>query len=183
MSQLILIAGGTGQGKTRFANQILRNATVRNGEGRAFYKPSNQSVKQYIFDLNNEYILPTDDRIYPHFRHVRADQKQFVQICKNLMGYSIVFEDASGFLRGKQGAELIRLIVQRRHQKNNWIILFHSVNRIPPELMEYCNTLVIFKTNDNIKDVDKKFKNQGINQMVHELSSKKNHSYLIKKML
>jgi hypothetical protein len=183
MSELIIIAGGTGQGKTRFVNGMIKNTLLKDARGKDCYRPSGASRHQYIFDLNNEYIMPTEAAPAPYMRHTQANQKLFVETCKKLTGYTIVFEDASGFLRGKQAAELIRLIVQRRHNRNNWIILFHSINRIPPELMEYCNTFILFKTNDNLKDIDKKFKSQVINTMFYKLQNAKNHSYLINKML
>lgn len=173
MSKLILIAGGTGAGKTTFANKLLFNKKV-NYYGLTKYQTTPQSKKQYIFDINNEYLLPEDFTIQPFFRHTKADQKYFISVIKKLTGFNILFEDASGFLRGKQSAELIRLIVARRHQQNNFIILFHSINRIPPELLEYCNLLIIFKTGDNLKDVENKFNNPKINNAFSEVSASKN---------
>lgn len=183
MSKLILIAGGTGAGKTTFANKMLFNKKV-NYYGLTKYQTTEQSKKQYIFDLNNEYLLPEDFTLQNKMRHTKADQKIFVSVIKKLTGFNILFEDASGFLRGKQSAELIRLIVARRHQQNNFIILFHSINRIPPELLEYCNLLVIFKTGDNLKDIDHKFNNNKINEAFKQVTESKNkHSFTIIDML
>lgn len=116
-------------------------------------------------------------------RHTQCDEKKFIENCKKVTNTNIVFEDASGFLRGKQSKEIARLIVQRRHSNNNYIILFHSINRIPPELLEYCNYIILFKTGDNLKDIDNKFKNPLLNQMFVNLKTKSNHSFIIKKLL
>lgn len=183
MSNLILIAGGTGQGKSTYCNKNLLNNEMRIINGKARFFPTNHSKRQYVFDINNEYNFLDDTIIRPIMRNVNCNDKYFVTNCKRLTKTNILFEDASGFLRGKQSKEIAQLIVQRRHTENNYIILFHSINRIPPELLEYCNYFILFKTGDNLKDIDNKFKNQTINQMFLSLRDKPNHSHLIKKLL
>jgi ABC-type sugar transport system ATPase subunit len=183
MSNLILIAGGTGQGKSFYTNKHLLGNDIREISGKDNYFQSISSKRQYIFDINNEYQFPDDSMIRPIMRNVNCNDKQFVENCKRLTKTNIVFEDASGFLRGKQSKEIARLIVQRRHSANNYIILFHSINRIPPELLEYCNYLLLFKTGDNLKDIDNKFKNQLINRMFLTLKDAKEHSHIIKRLL
>lgn len=180
---LILIVGGTGQGKSYFTNTKLLFNEVRKVNGKDRYFISPKSRRQYIFDLNNEYELPGDNITAPFMRHIACDEKFFTAKCKTLMNSNIVFEDASGFLRGRQSAPMARLIVQRRHSNNNYIILFHSINRIPPELLEYANYLVLFKTGDNLKDIDNKFKNPLINSMFLTLQKAKNNTHILKRLL
>jgi len=183
LSNLIIICGGTGTGKSHYTNKELLCNDIRAIGGKDYYYPSVRSLRQYIFDINNEYQLPNDSIIRPFMRNVECNDKQFVENCKRITKTNIVFEDASGFLRGRQSKEIARLIVQRRHTQNNYIILFHSINRIPPELLEYCNYLILFKTGDNLKDIDNKFKNPLINQMFLSLKEKKDHSFILKKLL
>ena len=181
---LIIIVGGTGQGKSTFVNKnLLKNQIKKNQFNKDVFCLSPASRNQYIFDINNEYILPDDSVLRPHMRNVNCDDKQFINNCAQVKNTNIVFEDASGFLRGKQSKQVARLIVGRRHTNNNYIILFHSINRVPPELMEYCNYFVLFKTNDNLKDIDQKFKNPLLNKMFYTLQKQKNHSFINKKML
>lgn len=180
---LILIVGGTGQGKSHYTNKNLLCNDIRKVNNKDVYFQCSKSKRQYIFDINNEYNLPPDNLISPFMRHTQCDDKKFIENCKKITNTNIVFEDASGFLRGKQSKEIARLIVQRRHSNNNYIILFHSINRIPPELLEYCNYIILFKTGDNLKDIDNKFKNPLLNQMFVNLKSKQNHSFIIKKLL
>ena len=183
MSNLILVIGGTGQGKSHYVNKNLLLNEIRQVNGRDNYFISPSSRRQYIFDINNEYQLPQDNMIRPFMRNITCDDKYFVSNCKKITGTNIVFEDASGFLRGKQSKEIARLIVQRRHSNNNYIILFHSINRIPPELLEYCNYLVLFKTGDNLKDIDVKFRNPTLNNMFLTLKKGKDHDHILKKLL
>lgn len=183
MSNLILIIGGTGQGKSHYTNTQLLLNDVKKVNGRDNYFITPRSRKQYVFDINNEYQLPDDFNTRPFMRNKNCDDKQFILNCKKITGTNIVFEDASGFLRGKQSKEIIRLIVQRRHSNNNFIILFHSINRVPPELLEYCNYIILFKTGDNLKDIDTKFKNPTLNNMFLTLKDKKDHTHILKKLL
>ena len=161
---LFLIVGHTGQGKTTFVKDFV------NGKN------------QYIFDINNEYDLPTDTAIFPQMRHVQMDVKKYVEVVQKLKNTNIVFEDATGFLRGRQSAEFMRLIVAKRHTGNNFLLLFHSVNRIPPELMEMANFVVLFKTVDNI-DSMKKFNNATLTANFTELQTMPKFSKKIIKLI
>lgn len=183
MSNLILIAGGTGEGKTSYLNKSLLYNSPNRSNNRVLYSLTEKSRNQYIFDINNEYLLPTDEILRTKMRHIQADKKRFVENCSRIINCNIVFEDASGFLRGKQTDDIIKLIVRRRHVNNNWIILFHSINRIPPELMEYCNYFILFRTNDSLKDIDLKFKNPKINAMFEQVAKSKKYNYAFHKFL
>lgn len=144
---LFLIIGHTGQGKTTLVKKMI--------EGK----------RSYVFDINNEYPNHVPDRIRtPKIRHINGDADQFTEKIKNLKltGYNIVFEDSTGYLRGRQSAPFIRQIVNKRHTKNNYFLLFHSLNRIPPELMELCNFIYLFKTIDNKERVEQKFHDERL---------------------
>lgn len=157
---LILVIGHTGQGKTTWVNNFIKNK------------------KQYVFDVNNEYRnLPADNRVLPAMRNTDMNVRRFLEISKGLRNYNIVFEDATGFFRGKQSADLIKQIVGKRHTGNNFLILFHSINRVPPELMEMSNYVILFKTNDNFEIVEKKFKNPVITSTFLKLQKMKQYSY------
>lgn len=172
---LILIAGHTGQGKTPYLNStFLKNESVPNPENKEkrIYYPVIGSNKQYIFDVNDEYRLPVDSRKFDRMRHIDCDIEIFMDKCKELKGFNIVIEDATGFLRGKQNAKFARLLTGKIFSKNNYILIFHSINRIPPELMEMANFLILFKTNDNIDLIDRKFKNEKVNAAFLRLRNK-----------
>lgn len=158
---LILVAGQTGQGKSHWVNQYLQNqSSLQNG--RVIIRPTANSLRQYVFDINNEYAFPDDSAIRPVMRHTASNEDVFFNTARGLKNYNIVFEDATGFLRGIQSKSLIRMIQAKRHTGNNWILLFHSLARIPPELMEFSNYLILHKTGDNERKLLSKFDNEQL---------------------
>lgn len=163
---LILIIGHTGQGKSTLVKKMIAGK------------------RQYIFDVNNEYSLPPDTgNILPQMRDTTLNVNRFLSVSKKIRNTNIVFEDATGFFRGKQSKELMQQIVAKRHTGNNFIILFHSINRVPPELMEMANFVFLFKTIDNIDIVDKKFKNPVLTKSFLELKNKQQFSHLKIKLI
>lgn len=172
MSKLIIVCGGTGSGKSKLVNsRLLLNDVVLNN-GKDNYRPNKNSRSQYIFDINNEYILPTDaGGMKPQTRHISCNAEQFILNAKKIKNTNIVWEDATGYVRGKQQKELIQLVQQRRHSFNNWIFLFHSINRIPPEIFEFSNYVFIFKTGDNLKAIEQKFNNQKLNAAFTQINN------------
>lgn len=161
---LFLLIGHTGQGKTTFLNkELLKNNAAKNPLNtiKNVYSLTAESKKQYIFDVNNEYILPTDINTQNFMRHTECDINIFIENCKKIRGYNVVIEDATGFLRGRQSATFARLLTGKIHTQNNYIILFHSINRVPPELMEMANFVILFKTVDGVDNL-KKFKNENL---------------------
>lgn len=163
---LFLIVGHTGQGKSTWVNEFIKDK------------------RQYVFDVNNEYKhLAPDLKYYPFMRNVDLDIKRFLSISERLESTNIVFEDATGFFRGRQSPLLIKQIVKKRHSKNNFLILFHSINRIPPELLEMCNYIVLFKTNDNLETIEQKFHNKQLNLAFEQVKRNPPHTPAIIKMI
>lgn len=175
---LITVIGHTGQGKSNYINNILLGNTVnKNGvTGLDYYTISAKSKRQYIFDVNNEYQFPVDTQLLPIMRNVSLDEKYFFSTCSKLRNTNIVFEDATGFLRGRQAPDWIRLIQKKRHDKNNYIVLFHSIENVPPEIMRLSNYIVLFKTADNLNAIEKKFNNPRINAAFLRLQKAKKYS-------
>ena len=182
---LILLIGHAGQGKSTYLNnEFLKNVASKNPLNpiKNIYTLSAASKKQYVFDVNNEFVLPNDINRSNFMRHTECDINKFVKICGEIKGYNIVIEDATGFLRGRQSATFARLLTGKIHQQNNYIILFHSINRVPPELMEMANYVVLFKTVDNIDNL-KKFKNENLTKSFLELQQKKDYEKKIIKLI
>lgn len=183
---LILAIGAAGQGKSKFINDtFLNNANKPNPNvpNKNLYFPSAHSKSQYVFDVNNEYLLPTDTGQYQQFmRHTECNMKRFMQVAKGLRNYNIVIEDATGFLRGNIGKEFSQLLVSKIHTGNNYIVYFHSINRVPPEIMEMSNYVILFKTVDSIDSL-KKFKNNSLTQNFIALQHEKQYSKRIIKLI
>lgn len=138
---LFLIVGMTGQGKTTF---ILDNAI--------------KDRKCFVFDVNNEYsFLPTfSGADIPQSRFI-GDYKGFLEIVALKGESNIVFEEATGFFKGAVSKDLSKLIINKRHTKNNYMFLFHSWRSVPPGIFDLVNVAVVFKTNDNPELVLKKY--------------------------
>lgn len=131
-----IIVGMTGQGKSFFVNNYIG--------GR----------KCYVFDINNEYNLPlTGDRS----KNVSCDENDFIKNCFLKKDTICVFEEATGFLEGKTAKNLRRLIVNKRHTKNVYFFVFHSISSVPPRILQLSNFVVLFKTNDEDYQVQDKY--------------------------
>lgn len=136
------LIGGTGEGKTSFARQLT------NG------KPC------FIFDVNGEWQeLPTDTT-KPRSRYW-GDHNTFVdKAAQKHGGTFIVFEEATGFLHGKTQEDMRRLLIGKRHPVElggrNIIYLFHTIQSVPPFILDMANYIVLFKTGDDLGAVKKK---------------------------
>jgi hypothetical protein len=136
---LFLIIGMTGQGKSTF----VKNHAIKD-------------KRCFVFDVNNEYqYLPMDEKA-PQARYF-GDYKYFLQLCKAKTKTNIIFEEATGFLKGAQGKDIRSLIIAKRHTQNNYFFIFHSVQSVPPDIYLLANYVILFKTNDNPDTIKKKY--------------------------
>lgn len=185
---LILVIGHTGQGKTPWVSNMMGNGHKPNPANtlKSIQTISPTSKRQYVFDINNEYDFTSDHtRIQnvQQLRHIAGDRKQFAQVCKTLKNYNIVFEDATGFLRGRMHETFMQLIYGKIHTGNNFVVLFHSIRSVPPELMSVANLIVLFPTVDNADEVDRKFRNPTLTAAYHQLHKEPNKKPLLIKLI
>lgn len=142
----------TGQGKSKEAFKIIRN-----------------EAPCLVFDVNNEYgihpknkdwslNLSTDNRLQ-RSRYIGGDMEVFLELVKTRTNTIIVFEEATGFFKGAIGKELARMVINKRHTKNNYIFLFHSIRSIPPALLDFMNYVILFNTADSMNVVKGKHEN------------------------
>ena len=126
----------TGQGKSHFTKSYI------------------DGKKCYVFDLNNEYDLPLSGE---RSKNISCDEKDFIRNCFLKRETICVFEEATGFFEGRTNKETRRLIVNKRHSKNIYFFLFHSISSVPPRMMQLTNFVVLFKTGDEAYQVESKF--------------------------
>lgn len=134
----ILVVGMTGQGKTRFIKQYIENKNC------------------FVFDVQNEYSLslnPNDKRS----KVTDLDEKKFIETVFLKRNTICVFEEATGFFEGRLDRLLRRIVLSKRHTGNIFLFCFHSISAIPPRLMQLTNYVVLFKTGDEIYQVENKF--------------------------
>lgn len=132
MGSLILIIGHTGQGKSTVAKKIAKAG----------------GKKTFVFDVNNEY------EGFP--RHTEGDFSTFLQEVENSYDTNAIFEEATGYLSGRIGDRVKRLVINKRHKRNNYIFLFHSIADVPPFLYRLSNYIYLLKTADLYEVVKQK---------------------------
>lgn len=132
MGSLILVIGHTGQGKSTVAKKLCKSA----------------GKQPYIFDVNNEY------EGYP--RHIDGDFSTFLDEVNEKTDTNVIFEEATGYLSGRIGDRVKKLVINKRHRRNNYIFLFHSIADVPPFLYRLSNYIYLLKTADLYETVKQK---------------------------
>lgn len=153
MSGIILLVGGTGCGKTTY--------------GRSIHKPVNKKAI-VVYDVNNEY------EGYPN-RYTPLDTSidQFIEICLKVKNAVIIMEDMTGFLSNKKrSSKMVQLLQGRRHTGNTIIMLYHSMTSIPKDYLDIATVIVIFKTNDDEININKKFSKKIITDAWKEVQER-----------
>jgi hypothetical protein len=129
----------TGQGKSKFVKDYIQNRNC------------------FVFDVQNEYTDLSPVSSAGRARHLDLNEKLFVAQCSQRRNTICVFEEATGFFEGRLDKEVRRLVLSKRHTGNVFIFCFHSIQSIPPRLMQFTNYVVLFKTMDEPYQVDNKF--------------------------
>lgn len=147
---MYIVMGAPGMGKSPFAQAMIKDR------------------KCLVFDINNEYgsrtkySNQTPIGLSSNVRDIRCryvgwDINTFSLLAMGKKDTVVIMEEATAFFRGKQKMETSRLIIGRIHTGNTYVFLFHSINRVPPELMEIADIAVLFKTNDEEKTILRKY--------------------------
>lgn len=154
---LVLIIGMTNEGKSYFTKQYLSKAR-----------------RVLAFDVNNEYcegtgkgnkgseelgtcypLIGLDDEI-PDKARFYGKPQDFLALSKEVTNTHVVFEEATGFFKGRISQDMTEQIIGKAHTGNQYIFLFHSIQRTPKELFELANYCVLFRTGDIEDDVKRK---------------------------
>lgn len=161
MSSMYIVIGGPGEGKTPFCKKLIGGGDSGEPEKRCL-----------VFDINNEYGTRTK---YPgqrpfnlthnvrdlRSRYVGDDIEQFIRVAMSKLNTVVVMEEATAFFEGRTSKNTRRLIINRAHTGNVYVFLFHSINSVPPRIMEISNYVVLFKTNDEYDTVYRKYRRLG----------------------
>lgn len=150
---LIAVIGGTNQGKSYFVKQAIKDKNkacfvfdVQDGYGAT-------SKKEGDLILN----LP----IATHLKRCRfmggGGADAFLQHCHHRRHTNIVIEEATIFFEGRTQQAMRKVIVDKWHNKNTIFILFHSINAVPPRILEMTDIVVLFKTADEPNIIKRKY--------------------------
>lgn len=141
---LTIIIGETGSGKSTYAKDIFK-----------------QKKNCFVYDFQNEYEcqLFSTNPFYEKFKLIPTKHtvKDFVKFCENATGYNVFCEEATGLFTNTINEKFTQCVLSKRHNKNNYYLIFHSLHSVPPKLMIFCDRLVIFKTNDLEKNIESKY--------------------------
>jgi hypothetical protein len=157
---LYIVCGAPGMGKSPFIRKLI-------GDDSTAYKN-----RCFVFDIANEYgqrvkyagqkpLNLSNNANDLRCRYIGTDLKKFIEICDKKKDTICVFEEATGFFQGMVSKETTRLIINRYHTGNTYCFIFHSINSIPPRIMEIANYVVLFKTNDEAEKVYSKYSRLG----------------------
>jgi hypothetical protein len=147
---LILVIGGTGQGKTPF----IQNYCL--GSGMLINDIQNEYGDRTKYKGQKPYLLSTNNSL-PRSRVIKMNTKEFIKLCATKTNTICVFEEATMFFQGMISDDMRELIFSKAHSGNIYMLVFHSINSVPPRLMEASNYVVLFKTADEEKTVERKY--------------------------
>jgi ABC-type Na+ transport system ATPase subunit NatA len=142
MATSYCIIASTGQGKTTLTKKLT--------EGKPLL----------VYDVNGEYPELTEDLNQSRSKFF-GDPNKFIEIAQNKhAGTFVVFEEATGFLHGRSSEELRKFLIAKRHPValggRNPIFIFHTIQSVPPFILDMADYIILFKTGDDITAVKKK---------------------------
>ncbi len=142
MGKCITIIAQTGQGKTTMIRKIT------------------DKKRCCVFDVQGEYTELPFDLSQPRSRFF-GKHGDFIEACKDMhAGTFCVFEEATGFLSGATALEMRNFLISKRHPVEkggrNIIFVFHTIQSVPPFILDMSEYFILFKTGDNPINVKKK---------------------------
>lgn len=148
---VILVIGGARQGKTPFIKNYC------SGNNTIIFDVQNEYGERTKYPGQIPYGLPTDIK-QDRSRVIDLDVDKFIQVCNNKRNTICVFEEATMFFQGITLKPMRKLVFSKAHTHNVYMLVFHSINSVPPRLMESADWVILFKTNDEEKTVERKYR-------------------------
>jgi len=143
-----LIVGATGTGKTTEVKRLLSKV------------PNKKAI--FIYDVNNEYSA-----FYPY---EFVDFQEFIELMTRVKKGVMVFEESTIFLSNRScNMLLVDLLVRKRHTGNYIFLCFHSLRSLPKYVLNLCNYITLFHTNDSAGFIDNTFQNNLLTQAFIEV--------------
>jgi ABC-type dipeptide/oligopeptide/nickel transport system ATPase component len=151
-----LIIGATGTGKTTKIKHYLSLI------------PNKKAIQ--IYDINNEYK--------EFYNKPLEDFEVFIDRQTRTKKAVMVFEEATIFLSNRTcNRQLVDLLVRKRHTGNYIFLCFHSLRSLPKYVLDLCNYITIFHTNDSIGFVESTFKNDKLTEGFLQVQRSPNKHY------
>jgi len=139
----LIIVGYQGAGKTLLTKQLIKNI---------------HPERLRIMDVNNEYGVG------------RPDFEVFTNQMINETEKVFIVEDATViFSHRGYNRELVESVISKRHTKNVYVFLFHSLRVVPRDVFEYSDELWLLKTADTDDTLNSKYKGTGVQELLDEV--------------
>lgn len=135
--------GKRGCGKTTFS------------KGRLNMAPS--AMPKIIYDINNEY--------HEYYDEPFEDFETFLLkiSAEDIRKTYILIEEATIFFSTRSRfEEMMNVLVRARHTGNIIQLNFHSFSSVPKNIYHLLDYVVVFKTNDSVKDITDRFDNPAV---------------------
>ena len=177
---LYIICGMTRQGKSRYAKSLITlPKTIE--KPCLVYDYQNEYGNTYNTLINGRRTVVEGVKLpeyQPNLKRCRFTSKQghikdFISIAKACRGRNIIFEEATIFLKGNTVDGIRDIVVSRFHDNNNIIFVFHRLAVVPKDIIDLADYLVLFKTQDNAKEVHTRYRNDAIDIAVNMQKQKK----------
>jgi len=110
-----------------------------------------------IYDINNEYkdYYPEEFDDFDIFLAKIADEK--------VKHHYIIIEEATIFFNTQSNfQDMKNVLVRARHTGNIIQLNFHSFGSVPKGIYNLLDYVIVFKTNDNLKNVTDRFDNPAV---------------------
>lgn len=97
------------------------------------------------------------------------------KVCSNAF---VILEDSAKYLSGNISRPVKSFIIDHRKRNFDLLLMFHFLGDVPPYLAKMYNNMILFKTGDNMKVVQKKFANwHTISEKSLRINKHKNFNY------
>ena len=146
--------GKRGCGKTTISKKLLDN------------RP--KTMPCIIYDINNEYkdYYPEPFEEFDVFLNKIADE--------NVRHTYILIEEATIFFSThSRYEEMMNVLVRARHTGNIIQLNFHSFSSVPKNIYHLLDYVIVFKTNDTLKNVTDRFDKPDIVQAFQDAQASK----------
>lgn len=148
--KVLILVGAKGMGKTSFVRDMLSKVPPKN---------------RMVYDVNAEY---TD--LYQH--DLEQSYEEFLEESVLVRDAFVVYEEATIFVGHSSNSRQIKeLLVRTRHTGNTVVFVFHSLRTVPRFVFDLSNFVILFKTADTVKLVEKNFDNEAFTQVFKEIQA------------
>jgi ABC-type molybdenum transport system ATPase subunit/photorepair protein PhrA len=136
-----IICGAPGTGKTTLINEIAKKYLEQNkGKGIVYFDPQGNSGLQVPHRYNSK--LLSAETLAANCSHNAGG---------TILNSLIILDDTRNYLDGRKDEKTIqRMLINKRHSGNDYILVFHSLSDIPKPIILATNYLYAFRSNDTV---------------------------------